>query len=75
MTSITAQVRRSVSSISVLLAVPALIGLVVMLIYSSRTQAMIRRMDAAAQMKPALENTIADSLFSQSGHARILRIT
>ena len=63
MTSITAQVRRSVSSISVLLAVPALIGLVVMLIYSSRTQAMIRRMDAAAQMKPALENTIADSLF------------
>ena len=43
MTSITAQVRRSVSSIAVLLAVPAVIGLVVMLVYSSRTQAMIRR--------------------------------
>ena len=63
MTSITAQVRRSVTSISVLLAVPALIGLVVMLIYSSRTQAMIRRMDAAAQMKPVLESTIPDNLF------------
>ena len=37
MTSITYQVRRSVATISVLLAVPAVIGLVVMLIYSSRT--------------------------------------
>ena len=64
MTSITYQVRRSVTSISVLLAVPALIGLVVMLIYSSRTQAMIRRMDAAARMKPVLESTIAENLFS-----------
>ena len=64
MTSITLQVRRSVSSIAVLLAVPALIGLVVMLMYSARTQAMIRRMDAAAGMKPALENTVAENLFS-----------
>ena len=64
MTSITARVRRSVTSISVLLAVPALIGLAVMLMYSARTQAMIRRMDAAAGMKPALENTIAENLFS-----------
>ncbi len=64
MTSITAQIRRSVTSIAVLLVAPALIGLVVMLIYSSRTQAMIRRMDAAARMKPALENTIAENLFS-----------
>ena len=63
MTSIASQVRRSVVSISVLLAVPAVIGLVVMLIYSARTQAMIRRMDAAAGMKPALENAIADNLF------------
>ena len=63
-TSITAQVRRSVSSIAVLLAVPALIGLAVMLLYSSRTQAMIRRMDAAARMKPVLESTIAENLFS-----------
>ena len=43
MTSITSQVRRSVTSIAVLLAVPAIIGLAVMLMYSSRTQAMIRR--------------------------------
>ena len=63
-TSITAQVRRSVSSIAVLLAVPALIGLIVMLIYSSRTQAMIRRMEAAAELKPVLESSIAENLFS-----------
>lgn len=64
MTSITSQVRRSVTSIAVLLSVPALIGLVVMLMYSARTQAMIRRMDAAARMKPVLESTIAENLFS-----------
>ena len=64
MTSIASQVRRSVVSIAILLAVPAVIGLVVMLMYSSRTQAMIRRMDAAAGLKPALENTIAENLFS-----------
>ena len=62
MTSITSQVHRSVTSIAVLLSVPAVIGLVVMLIYSSQTQALIRRMDAAAGMKPALESTIADIL-------------
>ena len=64
MTSITLQVRRSVASIAVLLAVPALIGLVVMLMYSAQTQAMIRRMDAAARMKPVLESTIPENLFS-----------
>jgi two-component system sensor histidine kinase YesM len=64
MTSITGQIRRSVISIAVLLTVPAVIGLVVMMIYSSRTQAMIRRMDAAAEMKPALETTIAENLFA-----------
>ena len=64
MTSITLQVRRSVASIAVLLAVPALIGLVVMLMYSAQTQAMIRRMDAAARVKPVLESTIPENLFS-----------
>ena len=64
MTSITSQVRRSVGSIAVLLSVPAVIGLVVTLIYSSRTQAMVRRMDAIAEMKPALETTLAENLFS-----------
>lgn len=64
MTSITLQVRRSVTSIAVLLAVPALIGLVVMLMYSAQTQAMIRRMDAAARVKPVLESTIPENLFS-----------
>ena len=64
MTSIALQVRRSVASIAILLAVPALIGLAVMLMYSSQTQAMIRRMDAAARMKPVLESTIPENLFS-----------
>ena len=64
MTSITLQVRRSVASIAVLLAVPALIGLVFMLMYSAQTQAMIQRMDAAARMKPVLESTIPENLFS-----------
>lgn len=64
MTSITAQVRRSVSSITILLAVPAVIGLIVMLIYSARTQAMIHRMDTIAGMKPALESTISENLFA-----------
>ena len=64
MISITLQVRRSVASIAVLLAVPALIGLVVMLMYSAQTQAMIRRMDAAARVKPVLESTIPENLFS-----------
>ena len=63
-TSITAQLRRSVGSIAILLTVPLIIGLVVMMLYSSQTQAMIRRMDAIAGMKPALESTIAENLFS-----------
>jgi two-component system sensor histidine kinase YesM len=70
MTSITAQLRRSVGAIAVLLTVPAVIGLVMMILYSSRTQAMIRRMDAAAEMKPALENTIAENLFSVAAGRR-----
>ena len=64
MTSITAQLRRSVGTIALLLTVPAVIGLVMMMLYSSRTEAMIRRMDAAAEMKPALETSIAENLFS-----------
>ena len=64
LTSITSQVRRSVTSIAILLSVPALIGLAVMLTYSARTQGMIRRMDAAARVKPVLESTIPENLFS-----------
>lgn len=63
-TSITSQVRRSLSSVAILLAVPAVIGLVVMMVYSTRSQAMIRRMEAAATLKPVLESTIAEDLFS-----------
>ena len=64
MTSITSQLRRSIGSIAFLLAIPAVIGLVVMMLYSSRTQAMIRRMDAAAALKPGLETDIPENLFS-----------
>ena len=63
-TGISAEVRRSVATISVLLALPVVIGLTVMIIYSSRYQAMIQRMDEAAELKPALEAQIAEDLFS-----------
>ena len=63
-TGISSEVRQSVSTIAVLLALPVVVGLVVMVLYSSRYQAMIRRMDAAAELKPALETTLAEDLFS-----------
>ena len=63
-TGISSEVRHSVSTIAILLALPVVIGLVVMILYSSRYQAMIRRMDAAAELKPALETTLAEDLFS-----------
>ncbi len=61
---ISSEVRHSVSTIAVLLALPVVIGLVMMILYSSRYQSMIQRMDAAAELKPALETTIAEDLFS-----------
>ena len=63
-TGISSEVRHSVSTIAVLLAIPVVIGLIVMVLYSSRYQAMIQRMDAAAELKPALETKIAENLFS-----------
>ena len=46
-TGISSEVRHSVRTIAVLLALPVVIGLIVMILYSSRYQAMIGRMDAA----------------------------
>ena len=63
-TGISSEVKHSVRTIAVLMALPVVIGLVVMILYSSRYQAMIGRMDAAAELKPALENTLAEDLFS-----------
>ena len=63
-TGISSEVRHSVSIIAVLLVLPVMIGLVVMVLYSSRYQAMISRMDEAAELKPALETTLAEDLFS-----------
>ena len=63
-TGISSEVRHSVRTIAVLLALPVVLGLLVMVLYSSRYQAMISRMDAAAELKPALETTLAEDLFS-----------
>ncbi len=63
-TGISSEVRHSVSTIAVLLALPVVIGLIMMVLYSSRYQAMIQRMDSAAELKPALETTLAEDLFS-----------
>ena len=63
-TSIGAQVRRSIRGISIVLSVPLVIGLVIMMISVSRTQAMIGRMNAAAELKPSLESTMAENLFA-----------
>ena len=63
-TGISAEVRHSVSVIAILLALPVAVGLIVMIMYSSRYQSMIQRMDAAAELKPALETSLAEDLFS-----------
>jgi two-component system sensor histidine kinase YesM len=63
-TGISSEVRNSVSTIAVLLALPVIAGLFVMILYSSRYHGMIRRMDAAAELKPALETELAEDLFS-----------
>ncbi len=62
--SISVQIRRSVWSVAALLAVPVVIGLVMMLLYTQRYQAMIKRMDAAAELKPIVETNLARDLFS-----------
>ena len=64
LTSISSQIRRSVRSIAVLLAIPVVVGLVIMLSYTLRYQAMIGRMDAAAELKPVVETNLARDLFS-----------
>ena len=63
-TGISSEVRQSVSMIAILLAIPVIIGLLVMILYSSRYQVMIQRMDAVAELKPSLEKTIAEDLFA-----------
>ena len=62
--SISAEVRHSVSAIVILLALPVVIGLITMILYSARYESMIQRMNAAAELKPALETRIAEELFS-----------
>ena len=64
MSSISRQVRQSVSTIALLLTLPVISGLVTTLVYSNQYQAMIRRMDRAAELKPLVETTLAENLFS-----------
>ena len=64
LTSIVGEVRQSVITIALLLTIPVVTGLVTMLLYSGRYQAMIRRMDRAVELKPAVEATLAENMFS-----------
>ncbi len=64
MTSIVRQVRRSVSTIALLLILPVVAGLVTTIIYADRYQSMIRRIDQAAELKPQVETTLAEDMFS-----------
>ena len=64
MTSIVRQVRHSVRTIALLMLLPVIAGLVTTLLYSNQYQAMIRRMDRAAELKPMVETTLAENLFS-----------
>ncbi len=64
LTSIVRQVRQSVSTIALLLALPVVAALVTMLVYAVRYQAMISRMDRAAELKPSVETVLAENLFS-----------
>ena len=64
LTSITAHIHRSVWSVASLLVIPVVIGLVMMLIYTQRYQAMIQRMDTAAELKPKVETELPRDLFS-----------
>ena len=64
MSSISRQVRQSVFTIALLLTLPVISGLVTTLVYSNQYQAMIRRMDRAAELKPLVETTLAENLFS-----------
>ena len=63
-TGIVSRFRGTVRSIAALLALPVVIGLAVMIVYATRHQAMIQRMDAAAQLKPVVESRMAENLFS-----------
>ena len=64
MTSIVREVRRSVAHVALLLTLPVVIGLVTTLLYAGRYQAMIRRMDRAAELKPAVQTTLAENMFA-----------
>ena len=64
MNSMIRQVRHSVSTIALLMTIPIILGMIATILYSSQYRAMIRRMDRAAELKPMVETTLAENMFS-----------
>ena len=62
--SITQQVEFSTRSIAAILVVPVILGLAVMLLFAYSYQRIIRRMTAAADLKPVVAAQIPEVLFS-----------
>ncbi len=62
--SLAEQIRQSVKSIAVMLAVPAVISLVLMLIFFVRYQHMISRMDTVSRLKEPVSVEVAEQLFA-----------
>ena len=62
--SIVRRVRHTGARIALLLSVPVIAAMITTLIYSNEYQAMIRRMDRAAELKPSVETVLAENLFS-----------
>ena len=63
-TSLLRLIRQFTTSTTVLLTLPVLIGLVTVVVYSSQTSAILRRMNTAAELKPVVETSLAEDLFS-----------
>ena len=64
LTSISRRISRSIRSVTAVLVLPVVIGLVFMLAYNHQYQSMIRRMNVAAALKPVVETNLARDLFS-----------
>lgn len=62
--SLIRQIRRSITATALLLTLPVVIGLIMMILYSNQSRAMLRRMNTAAELKPVVETTLAENLFS-----------
>ena len=69
--SITRRVRFSVWSIAAILSIPVIVSLFMMGAFSVRFHGMLSRMETAATLKPVVEETVPERLFSvAAGRAR-----